>query len=98
MIEIKFFIQYQGQDADNHLLPAHEGARSLEGMTWAFNLITNYAATGRIQKRGALDGRTRLYITPSRQGSLIQQVIAVLTEPQNLFLSSLVGTYTVNII
>lgn len=96
MIQVRYFIQYVGQDADEHRLPAHEGARSLEGLTWAFNLITNYAASGRIQKRGSLDDRTRLYIAPTRQGSLVQQVIAIITEPNNVFLSSIVGSYAVS--
>lgn len=95
MESVKFRLKYDGQSADEHLLPAHEGAQSIEGMAWAFSLIGNYAATGRIRKRGTMDPRVRFFITPAQRGSYTTDIVAFLTEPNNIFLTSVLGTYAI---
>lgn len=95
MDEIKYHLTFRGEEADYSRLPAHEGATSLEGMCWTISLISHYAATGKIRSRGELSPKIRVYISPPRQGSYATDIIAFITEPQNLFLSSIVGSYVV---
>lgn len=92
---LKYELVYDGGVAAEGQLPAHNGATSLEGMTWTLTLIGHYAATGKIKARGELSPEVRIYLVPSRQGSFIQEVWVQLTEPNNLFLSSIVGSYVV---
>lgn len=98
MLEIRYKLKYTGDAADDHRLPAHDGATSLEGITWSFSLLGNYLATGDIRKRGNLDKRVRFYIAPARTGSFTNEVIAFVTEPQSLFLTSILGTVAVGAI
>lgn len=93
METLKYELVYDGGTATDGRLPAHSGATSLEGMTWTFALIGHYAATGKIRTRGELSPDVRIYLTPSRQGSFIQEVWVFLTEPNSLFLTSIAGSY-----
>ncbi|KAB0269090.1 hypothetical protein [Microvirga brassicacearum] len=95
MQPLKFRLVYTGQDADRHILPAYDGARSIEGLSWAFSLLGNYLATGQIRKRGTLDPRIRFYMSPAARGSYTTDIIAFIVEPQNLFVTSLLGNYVV---
>ncbi|GLR60285.1 hypothetical protein [Rhizobium indigoferae] len=93
--ELKYRLTYEGGEADNNRLPAHQGAISLEGITWSFDLLAHYAATGRIRARGELSPLVRLYLSPARQGSYIHDLTVFLTEPNNLFLTTAIGSYAV---
>lgn len=95
METLKYELVYDGGVATEGQLPAHNGATSLEGMTWTLTLIGHYAATGKIKARGELSPEVRIYLVPPRQGSFIQEVWVELTEPNNLFLTSIVGSYVV---
>lgn len=95
MEELRYRIRYEGGDADFHRLPAHELAQSLEGVSWAFSLIGNYIATGEIRKRGSLDRRVRFYLTPIARGSVAADIVAFISEPQNQYITSIIGAYAV---
>lgn len=95
MIEIRYRLKFDGDEADRHRLPAHQGSQSIEGMAWALSLLCNYAASGEIRHRGRLDDRIQLFVTPAQRGSYTTDIIAIATEPQNIFLTTIVGTYAV---
>jgi hypothetical protein len=92
---ITFKLKYTGDTADRHLLPAHEGARSIEAMSWALSLVGHYVATGNIQKRGNLDRNLQFYLRPPQRGSFAAEIIAELTKPENIWLTTIFGTYAV---
>lgn len=93
--EIKYRLSYYGGEADNNRLPAHNGALSLEGVTWSFSLLAHYAATGKIKTRGQLSSKVEVYLAPARQGSFLQDLYVVVTEPNNIFLTTVAGSYAV---
>jgi hypothetical protein len=93
---LKYKLVYDGGEASDGRLPAHNGATSLEGMTWTFSLIGHYAATGKIRTRGELSSIVRTYLAPPQRGSYIQELWVFITEPQNIFITSALGVYTVN--
>jgi hypothetical protein len=95
MDEIKYRLKYTGGEADYHRLPAHAGAESLEGMTWAYSVVAHYAATGKIKSRGSLDPGIKVFIRPARPGSFETDILLFFTKPENLFLTSIFGVYTV---
>lgn len=95
METLKYELVYDGGIAAEGRLPAHSGATSLEGITWTLALIGHYVATGKIRTRGELSPDVRIYLAPARQGSFVQEVWVYLTEPNNLFLTSVVGSYVV---
>lgn len=95
-IQLKYKLVFEGEDADFNRLPAHEGASSLEGLTWSIALLTNYAATGEIRTRGNLSPHIRTYLRPPRQGSFLTELWVVVTQPESIFLSSIIGVYAVN--
>lgn len=96
ILEIRYKLQFLGDDADRNVLPAHDGAQSLEGITWSLSLLSNYMASGQVRHRGNLDNRIKLYISPPRRGSFITDVVLFVTQPENIFLTSVIGTYTVS--
>lgn len=94
-MELRYRVAYEGGVADENRLPAHQGATSLEGLSWTYSLIANYAATGKIRSRGDLSRKIQVYILPARQGSFVNDFVLFITEPNNLFLTSLLGSYAV---
>jgi hypothetical protein len=98
MADIKYRLRYVGDEAEQNRLPAHEGAQSLEGVSWSISLITNYLATGDIRTRGAMSPKIKSFLSPARQGSFVNDIAIFITEPNNLFLTSLFGAYTINTI
>lgn len=94
--EIRYRLQYVGDDADRHILPAHSGSQSLEGISWSVSVLANYLATGRLKKRGALDTRIQVFIAPAQQGSFVDDLLIFVTEPNNMFLTSIVGAHAVS--
>ena len=93
---LKYKLSYTGEDADHSRLPAHNGAISIEGMTWSFSIISHYAATGKIKTRGELSPRIKTFLVPARRGSYLQELWVWITEPENLFMTSVIGSYTVS--
>lgn len=91
--ELKYRLIYEGEEANRNRLPAHKGAISIEGVTWSLSLLAHYAATGRIRSRGELSPNIKVYIRPARQGSFINDVYIYVTEPENLFITSIAGGY-----
>lgn len=94
-MEIKYRLRYTGYEAEHNRLPAHEGATSLEGITFTMSLLANYLATGEIRHRGEMSRKARVYIQPARQGSYVQDLVVLLTEPNNVFMTTIVGSYAV---
>jgi hypothetical protein len=92
---LKYRLAFHGGEAERNRLPAHEGSISLEGMTWTISLISHYAATGEIKSRGALSEQARVYLSPSRQGSYLQDLWIELTTPESLFVTTVAGAYVV---
>lgn len=93
---IKYKLRFLGGEADYHRLPAHEGAVSLEGITWAVSLVTNYAVSGEIRARGSLSPKFTVYLQPARQGSYVTDLWIYLNEPNNLFMTSIIGSYAIS--
>jgi hypothetical protein len=92
---VKYRLEYQGGEADSNRLPAHQGAQSLEGITWSVALIANYLATGKIRTRGQLSDKIQVFIYPARPGSFVSDLILFITEPNNLYITSIFGGYVV---
>ena len=82
--------KFDGQDASQHVLPAFEGAQSLEGLARSFTLIAHYAATGEIRKRYPFESGVKLYIQPPRQGSF-EAAFSLLTAPDTVFTTTALG-------
>ena len=94
-VDLRYRLQYRGQSADDNMLPAHLGATSLEGVTWSYSILANYLATGEIRQRGQMADAIRVYMKPARQGSFVQDLVVYVTAPENMFLTTVIGTYTV---
>jgi hypothetical protein len=65
LLEVKF----EGGLADQHKIPAYDGAKSLEGLTRSVLIVTNYLVEGRVRRREF--GRTPLIfnLVAQRPGS-----------------------------
>lgn len=91
-----FRLKYDGGEADHHRLLAYDGTKSIEGFTWALTVVLGYAATGTIRKQGDPSAAVKIYMQPSRPGSYTVDLVAFLTQPENKFLTSILGTVTVS--
>lgn len=92
---VNYRLEYHGDEADHNRLPAHHGAQSLEGITWSVALIANYLAVGKIKTRGQLSRKIQVFLYPARPGSFVSELVLFVTEPQNLFITSVLGSYLV---
>lgn len=74
----EFVVRYEGRSADQHLLPAYEGAVSIQGISRSLTLITTYLATGKIRKNAPFESPIQLFLKPSQPGSFetIYQIVS----------------------
>lgn len=96
VLEIKYRLTFTGGIADKHRLPAHDGAQSLEAIAWSFSLLGHYLATGKIKSRGNLDDRIRFELSAPRRGSYATDLFLFVTNPDNIYLTSVIGVYAAN--
>lgn len=92
-ISLKYKIKFDGIDADQHRLEAYPAAQSLEGLIWALALTLHFGVTGDIRARGDLPRSARIYISPPRRGSVINELNIIVNN--NPFLVMTVGAYAV---
>src|SRR6056300_871362 len=93
-ILLNYKIKFEGKDADRHLLEAYPTAHTLEGLTWALALTLHFGITGQVRGRGDLSKSAKIFISPPKRGSVIND-LNILVQ-QNPFLVATVGAYTVN--
>ncbi len=92
-INLKYKIKFDGGDADQHRLEAYPAAQSLEGLTWALGLTLHFGVTGDVRGRGNLSRSAKIFISPPRRGSVLNDLNILVQE--NPFLVATVGAYTV---
>jgi hypothetical protein len=68
-MEADFSVKYEGLYADRNMLPAHDGALSIQGIARSLTLVTTYLATGKVKKRAPFDSPIALFLKPARTGS-----------------------------
>jgi hypothetical protein len=75
------------------MLPAHDGAISIEGVAFSFALLSNYMATGEIRSRGSMSPDISVYLRPARQGSFLQDLVLRVANEESLFISRVIGKF-----
>lgn len=94
LVQLKFKIRFEGRDADDHRLEAYPAAKSIEGLVWALSLVIHFGVTGKIRNKGNLSASAKVYISPPKRGSYINDLNVVVQN--NPFLSIIIGGYAVN--
>lgn len=92
---IPFFLQLEGDDADEHELQGYDGYMALAGFAFTLSLVTNFVETGKVRHRGDFPGRTSVKAEITRPGSVIVPFVVELT--QNPLVLGAVGGLTVNL-
>ena len=93
-MELRFQAKFEGRDADNNRLEAYPTAQSLEGLSWALAVTLHYGVTGDLRARGDLSRSAKIYFSPSRRGSFVQDIFIEIQ--QNPWLLGIVGGYAAN--
>lgn len=93
---MRIVAKFEGDVADRHLLPAYEGAQSIEGIARTITLVSHYAVTGEVRKRYPFDATARPYIRPPQAGSF-EALFALFTDPNTRMVSTLGGTLAVSV-
>lgn len=91
-----FKLLYEGREADRNRLLAYDGLKSLEGFSWALSVVLGYGITGSIRKVGDPSSIVKIYLLPSRKGCFLQELLVYVSQPNNKFLTSILGTVTVS--
>lgn len=86
-IKIPYKVRFIGLDADRNELEAYAGAKSLEGISWALAVTINFAVTGDYKYKGDMSRSSKIYLKPSRSGSFITEMNALVLE--NPFLATI---------
>jgi len=71
-------ITYTGGLADEHLLPAYDGATSIDGIIRAMHIATHAYMTGEVVSRATALRGASIVIKPARPGSFIFDIIVLL--------------------
>jgi len=93
IIRINYKVKFDGGDADQHRLEAYPAAQTLEGLTWALALTLHFGVTGDVRGRGNLSRSARIYISPPRRGSVLNDLNIIVQN--NPFLVATAGAYAV---
>jgi hypothetical protein len=78
---VNFFTWTYDDGSQTHLLPADEGAFSLEGISHAAKVATHYIAEGRVRHRAPFSEKFDIYIAPPQPGSWTADFIMSLSKP-----------------
>ncbi len=70
MADVPLNVTLEGEDADEHQLPAYDGFMALAGISLTLSLVTNYASTGKLRKRGNFEGRLQVKTLALKPGSV----------------------------
>jgi hypothetical protein len=81
---VPFRLKLRGGDAEHHELPAYDGYMALAGFAWTLSLVTNYAETGQIRRRGTFEGRSSVKARVITDGSVVADFIANLSQNSEL--------------
>nr|WP_314528507.1 hypothetical protein [uncultured Brevundimonas sp.] len=76
------FVYRFDDGSDDHLLPADEGAWSLEGIAHAATLVTHFLVEGKVRHRAPYSDQFRIYVAPSRPGSWEVEFMMALRSPE----------------
>jgi hypothetical protein len=71
-------IRYTGGLADEHVLPAYDGATSIDGITRAIHIATHAYMTGEVVSRATALRGASIVIKPARPGSFVFDIIVCL--------------------
>lgn len=80
-VEPMFVYRYDDGSGD-HLLPADEGAWSLEGMGHAATLVTHFLVEGKVRHRAPYSDKFQVFIAPPTSGSWEAQFLLSLASPE----------------
>jgi hypothetical protein len=78
LAEHRFKIRYTGGPADQHSLPAYDGAKSMDGIVRAISIATHAYMTGEVVSRATALRNASLLIKPARQGSFVFEIVALI--------------------
>lgn len=73
-----FTIEFYGQDADEHLLPAREAVLAMGGITKSFLIATEYLALKKVKQRYPFHA-SEVYLAPPEEGSWKIKAVAVMS-------------------
>jgi hypothetical protein len=90
-------IKFEGDLADQHVLPAYEGSVSLRGVARSVVMIGNYLAEGQIRKKAPFSENIQFYLHPPRPGSFESLISFAIGNPELLAISGIVGGVTLNV-
>jgi hypothetical protein len=97
MADQEVSIKFEGDLADQHVLPAYEGSVSIRGVARSIVMIGNYLAEGQIRKKAPFSENIRFYLHPPRSGSFESLISFATNNPELLAISSIVGGVTLNV-
>jgi hypothetical protein len=79
---VHHFFSYEYDDGtDRPLLPAEEGAWSLEGLSHAATLTTHFFLEGQVKRRAPYSDKFAVFVGPPRAGSWMADFYLALQEP-----------------
>lgn len=88
--------RFEGELAEEHVLPAYEGAQSIEGIARTLTLVSSYVATGEVRKRFPFDETISVRLKHTRPGSF-ESVFGLITDPNSVLATTAVGGLAVTV-
>lgn len=97
MADLPIEVRLSGEDAEFHQLPAYDGFGSLAGLSLATTLVTHYAVTGSIRRKGQFETRSKIRFKESRRGSVVFGLIIEFAASNPLLFGGVAGALGVNL-
>jgi hypothetical protein len=94
---MRIIAKFEGEIADEHRIPAYEGAQSLEGIARTITLVSHFAVTGEVRQRYPFSEVGRPYLETTQQGSF-DGVFSVFIDPNTPLVTTAFGTLAVGVV
>src|SRR4051812_49234278 len=97
MMPSQGIIRFEGDLADQHVIPAYEGSVSLRGTARSIVMIGNYLTEGEIRKRAPFSSNIRFFLHPAQPGSFENVISFIIENPAAVAMSGIIGGIAVNV-
>jgi len=97
MADQEIIIKFDGDLAEQHVLPAYGGSVSMRGVARSVVMIGNYLAEGKIRKKAPFSENIRFYLHPPREGSFESLISFASANPEMLAISGVIGGLSLNV-
>ncbi|WP_462118541.1 DUF7946 domain-containing protein [Methylorubrum extorquens] len=93
---MELIAKFDGAIAERNVLPAFEGAQSLEGIARSITLVSHFIVTSQVRKKYPFDRNVLIVMEPPRKGSF-EAIFSFVTDKDTVLTTTALGSLGVSL-